>query len=94
MFGASVSLDPSIGNWNFPCQSHYWIDRNRVRWAGRWTPEQIDRGRQRDNDRKAGLGASVHTQDQDTSAAADRRPLLLDRLLDRLFRLGRRGPRA
>src|SRR4051812_44157952 len=20
-----VSLDPSIGNWSFPCESHYWI---------------------------------------------------------------------
>lgn len=42
--GQSVSLDPSIGNWNFPCQSHYWIKRNRVRWARRWTQEEINAG--------------------------------------------------
>jgi len=31
--GESVSLYPSVGNWNFPCQSHYWIQENKVRWA-------------------------------------------------------------
>lgn len=30
--GVSVSLSPSIGNWNFPCRSHYVIRRNRVNW--------------------------------------------------------------
>ena len=31
--GKSISLHPSIGNWNFPCKSHYWIKQNRVSWA-------------------------------------------------------------
>jgi Family of unknown function (DUF6527) len=31
--GDTVSLDPSIGNWTYPCKSHYWIKRNRVHWA-------------------------------------------------------------
>lgn len=26
--GEKVSLSPSIGNWNFPCHSHYWIRDN------------------------------------------------------------------
>jgi hypothetical protein len=30
--GDSVTLAPSIGNWELPCQSHYWIRRNQVRW--------------------------------------------------------------
>ncbi len=46
--GESVSLRPSIGNWSFPCQSHYWIDRNRVRWARRWTQDEITAGRRND----------------------------------------------
>jgi len=46
--GMSVSLHPSIGNWSFPCQSHYWIQHNRVHWAGRWTQEQIEAGRAAD----------------------------------------------
>ncbi len=31
--GESVSLSPSIGSWSLPCQSHYWVQRNQVRWA-------------------------------------------------------------
>jgi hypothetical protein len=46
--GASVSLDPSIGNWSFPCRSHYWIDRSRIMWAPRWTRGEIEAGRRRD----------------------------------------------
>jgi hypothetical protein len=30
--GVSVSLHPSIGNWNFACESHYWIVRDNVMW--------------------------------------------------------------
>lgn len=43
--GESISLDPSIGNWSFNCQSHYWIRRNKVQWAPRWSRRQIDAGR-------------------------------------------------
>lgn len=46
--GESISLEPSIGNWNFACQSHYWIRRNRVKWATRWTTAEITAGRSRD----------------------------------------------
>ncbi len=31
--GDTVTLYPSIGNWSFACQSHYWIRRNQVIWA-------------------------------------------------------------
>src|SRR2546426_8011716 len=39
--GKTVSLDPSIGSWALPCQSHYWIRRDRVIWARRWSKEEI-----------------------------------------------------
>lgn len=45
------SLDPSIGNWQEPCQSHYWIERGEVRWAGKWTQEQIAEGRRHEQER-------------------------------------------
>lgn len=45
------SLDPSIGNWQEPCGSHYWIERGKIRWAPKWTPEQITAGRQREGER-------------------------------------------
>src|ERR1700758_5357958 len=39
--GKTVSLDPSIGNWDFSCRSHYWIKNNRVKWAEQWSAEKI-----------------------------------------------------
>jgi hypothetical protein len=46
--GDSVSLSPSIGNWQFPCRSHYWLDQSKIRWAKPWTDEEINAGRQSD----------------------------------------------
>ena len=42
--GETISLYPSIGNWGFPCQSHYWIDGGEIVWAKKWSPEQIAAG--------------------------------------------------
>lgn len=28
-----ITLLPSIGNWQFPCRSHYYITNNEVIWA-------------------------------------------------------------
>jgi len=39
--GTSVSLSPSIGNWGYPCRSHYLIIRDQVRWAGQFNQRQI-----------------------------------------------------
>ncbi len=46
--GETVSLHPSIGNFGLHCGSHYWIERNKVRWAGAWSLEQIGEGRASD----------------------------------------------
>lgn len=46
--GRTVSLDPSIGNWSFPCKSHYWIKSNRVRWVRTWSTEEIHETREED----------------------------------------------
>jgi len=43
-----VSLRPSIGNWSFPCRSHYWIRNNQVVWAGDMSAAEIERGRRLD----------------------------------------------
>lgn len=50
--GESISLYPSIGNWSLPCQSHYWITRNQVKWDRRWSKEEIEAGRAQDRMRK------------------------------------------
>jgi len=41
--GETVSLYPSIGNWSLPCESHYWIKKNSIIWAGKWSKEKITR---------------------------------------------------
>lgn len=46
--GDTVSLTPSVGNWEFPCRSHYVIRNNVIRWATPWTQEQVEAGRRRD----------------------------------------------
>lgn len=50
--GENVTLDPSIGNWSFPCRSHYWIRGGKVRWSGSWSAEEITDGRAHDRERK------------------------------------------
>jgi len=47
-FNGTISLHPSIGNWSFPCQSHYWISDDEVIWARRWTPKEIAAEREED----------------------------------------------
>lgn len=46
--GTSVSLSPSIGNWNYPCRSHYLIIRNHIHWAGQINERQIASVQKRD----------------------------------------------
>lgn len=40
--GESVSLYPSIGNWSFDCQSHYWIRKNKIYVARKWFEKVVD----------------------------------------------------
>ena len=39
--GRTVSLAPSVGNWSFPCRSHYWIDESNVRWARGFSEAEV-----------------------------------------------------
>jgi len=45
------TLDPSIGNWQEPCKSHYWIRKGEIVWAPRWTEEEIAAGRKAEQKR-------------------------------------------
>ncbi len=47
--GETVSIYPSIGNWSLPCQSHYYITKNKILWMRRWSISQIKAGRKRDS---------------------------------------------
>ena len=46
------SLDPSIGNWQRPCQAHYWIKDGDVAWSTQWSQGQIAAGREREQLRR------------------------------------------
>lgn len=47
-----ATLDPSIGNWAFPCRSHYFIWDGQVVWAGNMSNKAISQGRQKNKARK------------------------------------------
>jgi len=51
--GENISLSPSIGNWSFPCQSHYWIRSGKIEWSGKFSKDQVDEVRKRDKYRKS-----------------------------------------
>jgi hypothetical protein len=78
--GEAVSLDPSIGNWSFRCQSHYWLERGRVTWARQWSVKQIERGRALDRIRKARHFGEVKPDAQSAPTQAD------GNLLSRIWR--------
>src|SRR5579872_2096839 len=46
VFDGSISLYPSIGNWSFPCQSHYWIKNGEVVWSELWSMAEIRAARE------------------------------------------------
>ncbi|HEX9504362.1 MAG TPA: DUF6527 family protein [Patescibacteria group bacterium] len=50
--GESVSLYPSIGNWTFPCRSHYWIRNNKVKWSYEWSEKEINAGRRAEHEKR------------------------------------------
>lgn len=62
--GESISLHPSIGNWNQKCRSHYVIQRSRVLEAGAWSTSQIAAERHRDKKAKA----VYYSQQQDVQS--------------------------
>lgn len=50
--GRTVTLYPSIGNWNFPCKSHYWIKNNKIIIARKWEDWEINFNRNNDKKKK------------------------------------------
>lgn len=50
--GETISLRPSVGNWNIPCRSHYVIERSRVLEALPWSDDEIANERHRDKEAK------------------------------------------
>jgi hypothetical protein len=59
----AATLDPSIGNWSFPCRSHYWIRSGKVVWAADMTQHQIQQGRMRDQRLRDAYFANADSRD-------------------------------
>jgi hypothetical protein len=71
--GENVSLEPSIGNWSFPCRSHYFIRQGRIRWAANMSEDMIQRGRQKDRAfKEAHYAMRSETQRDDENTTATR----------------------
>jgi len=74
------SLDPSVGNWQQACQSHYWIYRGEIKWADKWTPEQIASGRRYEQERSSTYYETLNQQKKENVL------IRLWRKLSRIFR--------
>lgn len=56
----SVSVFPSIGNSDYPCESHYWVRQNNIVWAPKLSRAQIEAGREFDREQRvAYFGANT-----------------------------------
>lgn len=51
--GRAVSLSPSIGNWQFPCRSHYLIRRNKIVKARDLADWEIEQGRKQEREKRS-----------------------------------------
>lgn len=64
--GETISLSPSIGNWNLVCRSHYVVKRGRVIKAAPWSDKKITAERQRDQTAKAHYYGMTSSSTSDT----------------------------
>ncbi|BAX81754.1 DUF6527 family protein [Labilibaculum antarcticum] len=46
------TLYPSIGNWQLPCKSHYWIIDGKIVWSYQWSEEQIKEGGEAEEEKR------------------------------------------
>jgi hypothetical protein len=65
--GETISLWPSIGNWNEACRSHYVIDRSEVIEAPPWSDRRIEAEWKRDRTAK---GRFYHDRKSDVPGPA------------------------
>ena len=56
--GKTISVHPSVGNWGFPCRSHYCIDRSHVRWARSFTKKEVLEARTKTKEYRRDLALS------------------------------------
>jgi hypothetical protein len=83
--GESVSLSPSIGNWSFPCRSHYFISEGRIIEADQWNHALVEAGRRQDKVNKARFYQSGSTTKEKAGSSTTTQNGLLAKLGRWLF---------
>ncbi|WP_085561524.1 DUF6527 family protein [Burkholderia pseudomallei] len=71
--GVSISLAPSIGNWQLPCRSHYVIRQGHAIEAGPWSAAEIAAEHRRDAAAKARFYGKPAVRQQVTEGGTDNR---------------------
>ena len=61
-YGGVPTVYPSIGNWQLPCRSHYFITSGQIQWAPQWSDAQIAAGRQAEQEKRQAYYASLDHQ--------------------------------
>ncbi|MDC7709053.1 DUF6527 family protein [Vogesella indigofera] len=72
--GDTVSLLPSIGNWNYACKSHYFIIKNQVVEAGQFDDRKIAAVQRRDKQDMARYVARSNAQAARPPATSSEQP--------------------
>lgn len=75
--GQTVSISPSIGNWSFPCRSHYWIERGKVEWCEKWSTEEITAGQERERLASEKYYSQFSEATEDIVSQAEDRPTVI-----------------
>lgn len=84
--GVSVSLWPSIGNWSEKCQSHYWISKNNIHWAPKWSRRKVLNARKaRDLELDRYFSADPHFERGQSAPKGLSIPVFLRGCLKRFF---------
>lgn len=74
--GETISLWPSVGNWDLPCHSHYIIRRSKIIWARKWSGAAIAAGAESDR-------LAVHRRFENVEFAEPPEAAMLSRLKGR-----------
>lgn len=83
--GDSISLQPSVGNWRFPCRSHYFIKHNEVVWAGSFTDEQIQETHEYELDSHRKFYSKDDRDDVENQEDDEKKTSVFNRIFKRLF---------
>jgi hypothetical protein len=63
---------PSIGDWSFPCQSHYFITNDRIQWVRRWSSQEFAAGRASDRRAKQRIYDATRAATTGRNSGAER----------------------